>query len=125
MSYAFPMSLLQSSGILGNGDPSPRIIRIKWFRPHGPTAFEAGTLPMTLDVMVSPEAPKVTETTSTALPSPGSATDIALKKHLIDLFETHFGAEFPYVDLNGLREDVDAERSSQFLLLAVCGLAAR
>lgn len=88
----------------------------------------AGRLPMTLDVMLSPHAHGPAEIDSTAphgMSPVGGANDTALKKHLIDLFETRFGAEFPYLDLNGMREDVDADRGSRFLLLAVCGLAAR
>lgn len=83
---------------------------------------------MTLDVMLSPNDHGTIEaapTTHQHTSSVAGATDTALKKHLIDLFETRFGAEFPYVDLKGMREDIDAERGSQFLLLAVCGLAAR
>lgn len=83
---------------------------------------------MTLDVTVrarhSPDSSSrsISDTDPTL---PGGAADVALKMDLIDIFERRFGAEFPYIDIAGLKEDVATGRGSQFLLLSICGLAAR
>ena len=44
---------------------------------------------------------------------------------LVQIFEVHFGAQFPCIDVVKIRDQVHRGTGSQFLLYCLCGLAAR
>lgn len=44
---------------------------------------------------------------------------------LVDVFDVHFGAQFPCIDSIKIREQIHRGSGSQFLLYCLCGLAAR
>ena len=111
-----------------SSDSPPRVIRVRWFRPHGRTAYEAGMLPMSLDVTVRPRQQpgrSARESADFAVPQSDELDDIGLRKDLLDIFENRFGAEFPYIDIAELKRDLVTGGGSRFLLLSICGLSAR
>lgn len=44
---------------------------------------------------------------------------------LLNVFDTHFGAQYPCVDVAEMRNQISRQTGSKFLLYCVCGLAAR
>lgn len=44
---------------------------------------------------------------------------------LLDVFAIHFGAQYPCIDIDELRNQISRGDGSKFLLYCLCGLAAR
>jgi hypothetical protein len=48
-----------------------------------------------------------------------------IMRHLLDVFITHFGCQFPFVDRQDLEAKIDARTGSIFLLNSIAAMAAR
>lgn len=121
-------------------DPSRRrskdkTVKVSWWRPHGQTAIAPGLKKITLKVRVhTPQdtwkgSPAVTVCGVGDTPQELIATDglpsTGLMLHLLDVFITHFGCQFPFIDRRDLETKIEARTGSVFLLLSIAAIAAR
>lgn len=61
----------------------------------------------------------------TELFGPNRAPAGPIMRHLMALFEEHFGSQLPFLDLKRLQEDLDAGNGQVFLLNCIAACAAR
>ncbi|BEI95017.1 uncharacterized protein CcaverHIS019_0705980 [Cutaneotrichosporon cavernicola] len=95
-----------------------KVVRITWWRPHGPTAIAPGLKRLSLKVRVAPSSPA-------HLPSPMGMGDIGvdgmpsppLMAHLLQVFNEHFGCQFPALK--------QGPEGNVFLSNAIAATAAR
>ncbi|BEI81678.1 hypothetical protein CcaverHIS002_0208380 [Cutaneotrichosporon cavernicola] len=131
-----------ASPLDGASGPSPRrepdrLVKVSWWRPHGKTAIAPGLKRYTLKVRVhTPQeswekgSPSVTVSTGTGevaqeLIGPDGAPSVPIMRHLLEVFATHFGCQFPFVDRADLEAKLEAHTASVFLLLSIAAIAAR
>lgn len=109
-----------------------RTVKVSWYRPHGKTAIAPGLKKVTLKVRVNTPSWEAAASPAAALdasagellaPDGFPATPVML--HLLDVFRTHLGAQFPLVGELGLEAGVENRTASLFLLLAIAATAAR
>lgn len=126
----------------GRSKDRGKIVKVSWWRPHGQTAIAPGLKKVTLKVRVhTPEdswragsgSPAVVGgsgvaavgagdgelITAEGYPSPG------IMRHLLDVFMTHFGCQFPFISRAELEQHIGARTGSVFLLLSIAAIAAR
>ncbi|KAL7419454.1 aminopeptidase [Cryptotrichosporon argae] len=126
-----------------------KIVKVTWWRPHGPTAIAPGLKRLTLKVHVDGErlapAPGSTVIASTSAigsamgstagaGSIGGADDLfdasgmpvaPVMRHLLDVFAVRFECQFPFLSAAALAQDLATDSASVFLFNAVAALAAR
>jgi hypothetical protein len=132
------------------GDPSPahsnttsnphthsnmhKTVKVSWWRPHGQTAIAPGLKKYTLRVRVPSPSPSVPAALVHAhVPSADAADELlgpngpnpAIMLHLLDMFVTHFGCQFPFVERAEVEKQIGGGTGSVFLLLAIAAIAAR
>lgn len=107
-----------------------RVVKITWWRPHGPTAIAPGLKRLSLKVRVEPQRP--------TYPSPSPSGLIGedlfradgmpaapVMRHLLDIFAERFGAQFPVLDQASLLKDLEAGTGSVFLFNCIAATTAR
>ncbi|CAK9784515.1 hypothetical protein CC85DRAFT_326061 [Cutaneotrichosporon oleaginosum] len=124
----------------GSTGPSPRreperLVKVSWWRPHGKTAIAPGLKRYTLKVRVhtpreswekgSPAVTIGTGEVAQELIAPDGAPSTPVMQHLLDIFATHFGCQFPFVDRADLETKIESRTASVFLLLSIAAIAAR
>lgn len=57
--------------------------------------------------------------------SPDGAPSTMIMRHLLDVFVTHFGCQFPFIDRSDLEAKIESRTASVFLLLSIAAIAAR
>lgn len=108
-----------------------RVVKITWWRPHGPTAIAPGLKRLSLKVRVEPPR------THPSYPSPGvlgTGEDLfradgmpsaPVMRHLLDIFAERFGCQFPVLNHACLVRELEEGRGSVFLFNCVAATAAR
>lgn len=113
-----------------------KTVKVSWWRPHGQTAIAPGLKKITLKVRVNtPQDTWQKASPQVTVPGPGDTpqelitTDgmpsVIIMRHLLDVFMTHFGSQFPFIDRTDLEAKIDARTGSVFLLLSIAAIAAR
>jgi len=109
-----------------------KTVKVSWWRPHGQTAIAPGLKKYTLRVRV--QAPQdnavglITDTAATGqgeLIGPDGLPPAPIMRHLLDVFMTHFGCQFPFIDRGDLEGKIENRTGSVFLLLSIAAVAAR
>lgn len=133
--------------LLGEGDleKDPKIVKVTWFRPHGPTAIAPGTCttPLISDMFsglkrltlkVRVESPPATLNIATPgiTHAEGPQTQVYegmppkhLMRHLIETFIQHFGCQFPSLEKETLEADLQGNTGSVFLFNCIAATASR
>lgn len=57
--------------------------------------------------------------------APDGAPSTLIMRHLLDVFITHFGCQFPFIDRVDLEAKIESRTASVFLLLSIAAIAAR
>lgn len=106
-----------------------RIVKITWWRPHGPTAIAPGLKRLSLKVRIENE-PRTYPS-----PAPGLVSDdmfgtdgmpvTPVMQHLLDVFSERFGCQFPALEREALLRDLEAGSGSVFLFNCIAAMAAR
>lgn len=140
-----PMSAQAVSDPAGGTKGKGKYVKVTWWRPHGQTAIAPGeptqlkelmvglkkmTLKVRLDdgsktVSRSPMADDSWLLGPTELFGPNRAPSALIMRHLMILFEEHFGSQLPFLDFKRLQEDLDAGNGQVFLLNCIAACAAR
>ena len=117
-------------------DPAAKIVKITWWRPHGQTAIAPGLKKITLKVRVDTPrdswrigTPHVAYTSPAELPEeiigPEGLPSSTIMRHLLDVFMSHFGSQFPFLDRHRLEDELDTKTGSVFLFNCIAAIAAR
>lgn len=117
-----------SSGTAKQRDDVGKIAKITWWRPHGLTAIAPGLKKITLKVrMDSPSKRDVFggPQTTGQLFQPNGMPDLVIMQHLLDVFMTHFGCQFPFLDRHRLDHELESGTGSVFLFNCIAATAAR
>ena len=57
--------------------------------------------------------------------SPDGLSSTLIMRHLLDIFMSHFGCQFPFLDRQSLESKIEARTGSVFLLNSIAAIAAR
>ncbi|KAK1921479.1 hypothetical protein DB88DRAFT_513497 [Papiliotrema laurentii] len=132
-SFAFPQSGVFDTRQVDQASPSQeqKCFNVTWWRPHGDTAIAPGLKRITLKVRVEPPrktSPGTTEDWMEKAPEvlmPNGMPSLMIMDHLLDLFDTYFGCQFPALEKDTLKEDIHRGGGSIFLLNCIACSAAR
>ncbi|ORX34412.1 major facilitator superfamily domain-containing protein [Kockovaella imperatae] len=100
------------------------VMRIKYRRPHGRTAFVPGTLAIPIKVVLQPNQ-NIQSPATTSSYSGSSQFDPDLLKNLVSTFASHLGTQYPCIDCHELTLAIDRDPAPSFLLCCVAAMAAR
>ncbi|KAL7424239.1 hypothetical protein Q5752_001825 [Cryptotrichosporon argae] len=114
-----------------------KIVKITWWRPHGQTAIAPGLKRITLKVRVHDPYTAIAASPQVGGPGMGPGDGPAeliaadgspstpIMRHLLDVFMTHFGCQFPFLDRRDIEAKIEARTGSVFLLNSIAAIAAR
>lgn len=124
-----PTNLFSSAVLPSNQEG--RVVKITWWRPHGPTAIAPGLKRLSLKVRVEPPRPAPPPFSFSPrmfgeeMFTPNGMPSLPVMRHLLDIFEERFGCQFPVLGHDCLVKELEAGRGSVFLFNTIAATAAR